>query len=114
MRLARRSALRLLGATALGASKLAGFVRPAHAAGQSVTVGIALPFTGASAEDATNILHGAVLAIEEANAKGGPGGYNVNILTLDNGTATAGQYDPAQAATNARKMVTDSTVVAAI
>ena len=114
MRLARRSALRLLGATALGASRLAGFVRPAHAAGQSVTVGIALPFTGASAEDATNILHGAVLAIEEANAKGGPGGFNVNILTLDNGTATAGQYDPAQAATNARKMVTDSTVVAAI
>ena len=33
---------------------------------------------------------------------------------LDDGTATAGQYDPAQAATNARKMVIDPTVVAAI
>ena len=33
---------------------------------------------------------------------------------LDDGTATAGQYDPAQAATNARKMVADKEVVAAI
>jgi len=33
---------------------------------------------------------------------------------LDDGTATAGQYDPAQAATNARKMVSDPSVVAAV
>ena len=115
MRLARRSALTLLGSTALlGTSSLTGGIRPARAAQKSVTIGITLPFTGAGAEDATNILHGAVLAIEEANAKGGPGGYDVKILTLDNGTATAGQYDPAQAATNARKMVSDPSVVGAI
>jgi branched-chain amino acid transport system substrate-binding protein len=115
MRLARRSALALLGSSALvGASESVGLVRPAHAADKSVTVGIALPLTGAGAEDATNILHGAMLAIEEANANGGPAGYQVKILTLDNGTATAGQYDPAQAATNARKMVSDPSVVAAI
>jgi len=114
MPLTRRSAVALLGSPALvGFADLAGFV-PARAAGKSVSIGIALPFTGASAEDATTILHGAVLAIEEANAKGGPGGYDIHILTLDNGTATAGQYDPAQAATNARKMVSDSAVVAAI
>jgi branched-chain amino acid transport system substrate-binding protein len=35
-------------------------------------------------------------------------------MVLDDGTATAGQYDPAQAATNARKMVSDPNVVAAI
>jgi branched-chain amino acid transport system substrate-binding protein len=109
MHLARRSALALFGSSAL-----AGLVRPVYAEGKFVTVGIALPLTGASAEDATTILHGAVLAIEEANAKGGLGGYEVRVLSLDNGTATAGQYDPAQAATNARKMVTDPTVVAAI
>ena len=115
MRLTRRSAVTLLGSsTLLAASQQTGLIRPARAAGKSITVGITLPFTGASAEDATNILHGAVLAIEEANAKGGPGGYTVNILTLDYGTATAGQYDPAQAATNARKMISDPTVVAAI
>jgi hypothetical protein len=40
-----------------------------------------------------------VLAIGEGNAKGGPGGYEVKVLTLDADTTTARQYDPAQAAT---------------
>jgi branched-chain amino acid transport system substrate-binding protein len=55
-----------------------------------------------------------MLAIDEANAKGGVAGYTVEAMVLDDGTATAGQYDPAQAATNARKMVSDPNVVAAI
>jgi branched-chain amino acid transport system substrate-binding protein len=109
MRVARRSALALL-----ASSTLAGVVRPARAGEKFVTVGINLPLTGAAAEDATNILHGAQLAIEEANAKGGVGGYEIRQLVLDDGTATAGQYDPAQAAINTRKMVVDPTVVAAI
>jgi hypothetical protein len=45
MRLARRSALGLLGSSAL-----AGFIGRAGADGKSVTVGINLPLTGASAE----------------------------------------------------------------
>lgn len=109
MRLARRSALTMLGSTAL-----AGFVRPARADDKFVTIGINLPLTGASAEDATNMLHGALLAIEQANAKGGPGGYQVRVLSLDDGTATAGQYDPAQSATNTRKMIVEPSLVAAI
>jgi branched-chain amino acid transport system substrate-binding protein len=87
---------------------------PARADDRTVTVGINVSLTGAGAEDSLTVLHGAVLALEEANAKGGPGGYRINILTLDDGTAAAGQYDPAQAAVNARKMVTDKSVVAAI
>lgn len=109
MRFRRRSALALLGSSAF-----AGFIRPTLAESKFVTIGIALPLTGASAEDATNILHGAVMAIEEANANGGVGGYEIRTMILDNGTATAGQYDPAQAATNTRKMVSDPAVVAAI
>src|ERR1700722_8217350 len=109
MRVTRRPVLALL-----GASTLAGFFRPARAADRFVTVGINLPLTGASAEDATNILHGAQLAIEEANAKGGLGGYEIRTLVLDDGTATAGQYDPAQSAINTRKMIVDPTVVAAV
>lgn len=84
------------------------------AADKTVTIGINLPFTGADAHDAQLIKEGAVLAIDEANAKGGAGGYKLNVMLLDDGTATAGQYDPAQAATNARKMVADDNVVAAI
>ena len=109
MRLARRSAVALLGSCAL-----AGFHRPASAKDKFVTVGINLPLTGASAEDATGILRGALLAIEEANAAGGPGGYEVRTLILDDGSATTGQADPMQSAINARKMVADLTVVAAI
>jgi branched-chain amino acid transport system substrate-binding protein len=109
MRVTRRSTLALLGSSAL-----AGSIRPVRAESKFVTIGIALPLTGASAEDATNILHGAVMAIEEANANGGIGGYELRTLILDNGTATAGQYDPAQAATNTRKMVSDPSCVAAI
>src|ERR1700722_11654777 len=86
----------------------------AHAADKTVKVGINLPFTGADAHDAELIKNGALLAIDEANAQGGVAGYKIEILLLDDGTATAGQYDPAQAATNARKMVSDKQVVAAI
>jgi branched-chain amino acid transport system substrate-binding protein len=109
MRVARRSALALLASTAL-----AGIIKPASADGKFVTIGINLSLTGAAAEDATNMLRGAQLAIEEANAKGGIGGYEIRQLVLDDATATAGQYDPAQAALNTRKMVLDPAVVAAV
>jgi branched-chain amino acid transport system substrate-binding protein len=79
-----------------------------------LAVGITLPLTGADAEDAELIKDGAVLAIEEANAKGGVAGYKIEIIILDSGTATAGQYDPAQAATNTKKLVANVGVVANI
>jgi len=109
----RRSAGRLIaGAAAITA--IGARVSSVHAADKEVTVGINLPFTGADAESATRIKNGAVLAIDDANAKGEVKGYKINIMLLDDGTATAGQYDPAQAATNARKMASDRSVVAAV
>ena len=107
----RRSTVRLLGGAAL-----AGLAAPyvARAAEKSVTVGIDLSLTGADAETAVLIKNGFIMAIDEANAKGGPSGYHINVLLLDDGTATAGQYDPAQAAVNVRKMVDDPTCVAAL
>jgi branched-chain amino acid transport system substrate-binding protein len=77
-----------------------------------VKIGITVPLTGADAEDATLIKDGAMIAIDEANAKGGIAGYKIVAVVYDNGTATAGQYDPAQAATNTRKLVADPEVVA--
>lgn len=107
----RRSMIRLTGASAA-----AGLLRPrvGFAAGKAVTIGIDLSLTGADAETAIRIRDGFMLGIDEANAKGGAAGYHLNVLLLDDGTATAGQYDPAQGATNARKMVSDPTVVAAL
>src|SRR5580692_11704972 len=110
--LSRRSLLVCLSTTALVGAFAGSDL--AQAADKSVKVGINLPFTGADAHDAELIKNGALLAIDEANAQGGVGGYKIEILLLDDGTATAGQYDPAQAATNARKMVSDKAVVAAI
>jgi branched-chain amino acid transport system substrate-binding protein len=110
--LSRRSLLACLSTTALVAAFAGSDL--AHAADKSVKLGINLPFTGADAHDAELIKDGALLAIDEANAQGGVAGYKIEVLLLDDGTATAGQYDPAQAATNARKMVSDKAVVAAI
>ena len=111
--LSRRSLIIHLSTTAL-VGVLAMHGRSAFAADKTVKIGINLPFTGADAHDAELIKDGALLAIDEANAEGGVGGYKIEVLLLDDGTATAGQYDPAQAATNARKMVADKSVVAAI
>jgi branched-chain amino acid transport system substrate-binding protein len=108
--LSRRTLIVHLPAVTLASSLAA----RAFAADKEVTIGIDLPLTGADAQSALKIKDGAIMAIDEANAKGGAGGYKLNVLVLDDGTATAGQYDPAQAATNARKFVADDTVVAAI
>ena len=108
--LSRRAVILNLPAATLIASS----AFPALAADKSVTIGINLPLTGADAHDAELIKDGAMLALDDANARGGVAGYKINVTVLDDGTATAGQYDPAQAATNARKMVADTNVVAAI
>jgi branched-chain amino acid transport system substrate-binding protein len=107
----RRSIICLAGATAVS-----GALRPVrgYAADKAVTIGIDLSLTGADAETAVLIRDGFLLAIEECNAKGGAAGNHLNVLMLDDGTATAGQYDPAQAAVNVRKMVADRSVVAAL
>ncbi len=88
--------------------------RAAYAADKVVKVGVNLSFTGADATNAERIGNGAIIAFEEANAAKAVKGYTFQIVKLDDATATAGQYDPAQAATNARTMVSDRAYVAAL
>jgi branched-chain amino acid transport system substrate-binding protein len=109
--LTRRAIAPLLATTAL-ATALGGV--SASAADKSIKVGLNLSLTGADAESALRIKNGALMAFDEINAKKDLGGWTIQPVVYDDGTATAGQYDPAQAATNARKMVSDKTVVAAI
>src|SRR5580704_17612031 len=98
----------------LGLAAFAGLASgtQASAADKTIKVGITLPLTGADAEGAILIKNGALLAIEEANAKGGVAGCRIETVVYDSGTASAGQYDPAQAATNTKKLVSDPAVVA--
>ncbi len=100
---------------ALGASFAAATaLRRARADTKTFRIALNLPFTGGSAESALQIKNGVMLAVDEVNAKGGVAGYKLEIVLMDDGTATAGGYDPGQAATNARKMVTDPTILAAL
>src|SRR3989442_7534127 len=71
-----------------------------RAAQKVLSIGITLPLTGADAEDAELIKDGAVLAIEEANAKGGGARYKIETVILDSDGATAGRSCPAQPPTN--------------
>jgi branched-chain amino acid transport system substrate-binding protein len=86
----------------------------AHAADKVVKIGVDLSLTGADSQGANRVKNGIVMAVDAANAGNAVPGYKFELLVTDDGTATAGQYDPAQAATNARKMVSDRDVVAAI
>ncbi len=109
--LTRRSAFKaaagLVVASAVGAA-------PAFAADKVVKVGLDMSFTGADSTDAVRMANGGILAFEEANKSHEVPGIIFRLEKYDDGTATAGQYDPAQAATNARKMVSDRAVLAAI
>ncbi len=102
-------------AAVLGIAALAGMAGFSAAQAQkTVKVGFTAPLTGADAEDAIHIKNGAMMAIDEANAAGAIPGYKIDVVVYDSGTATAGQYDPAQAATNTKKLVADPAVVANI
>ena len=109
----RRDATRLFAGTAATAA-LATRINPALAADKVIKIGADLSLTGADSENAQRIKNSLVMAIDAANKDKAVKGYTFELMTLDDGTATAGQYDPAQAATNARKMVSDPDVVAAV
>lgn len=114
-RFGRRKLVR--GAAAAALSLPAAFGVPAigHAAGiKTITIGMDFALTGAEAEEATVELDGAQLAVEEANAEHTVAGYELRTIVLNDATATAGGYDPAQSATNARKFAENSSVVAVV
>jgi len=103
----------LLAATATAVIGIAG-VDAAHAADKVVKIGLDLSLTGADSQGANRERNAIVMAFDAANEGHAVPGYKFELLVTDDGTATAGQYDPAQAATNARKMVADKDVVASI
>jgi branched-chain amino acid transport system substrate-binding protein len=108
----RRLLATTLGAGTIATVAIVGTFVPAKAADETVMIGITMPLTGADADAAVRIKNGAQMAIDEVNAKGGVAGYKLEAMVLDNATATAGQYDPAQAALNAKKLIANPKVVA--
>ena len=109
-RMTRRSAASLIGL----ASFAPAIVRPAHAQQKMLAIGMTLPLTGTLALQAGQVRDAVLYAIREANEKGGVAGYQFRDLSFDDASPTTGQYDPALAATNARKLLQDSAVIAAV
>src|SRR5258705_10465989 len=101
--------LALLAAVAL----LAGVSDRVTAQGKVVKIGLSLPLTGADADGSDAVLKGTQMAIAEVNAKGGAAAYKLEAAAFSSATPAAGQYDPAQAATNYKKFVPDPLVLVA-
>ena len=108
--ISRRHAMRLIGT---GAAMCATCGR-AVAADKMLSIGMSFPLTGSLALQAGIARDAVLYAIDEANQNGGVAGYRIRALVLDDASTTTGQYDPALAATNARKMLQDDTVIAAV
>lgn len=103
------------GMARLGVMALAGAaIRRARAQEKVLTIGMSVPLTGALAQQAAIVRNAAQFAVNEANEKGGVAGYQVKLMVLDDGSPTTGQYDPALSATNARRMLNDPSVIAAV
>jgi branched-chain amino acid transport system substrate-binding protein len=78
--------------------------------GGSVNVYSSLPLQGASKAQTEAMVQGMELAIKQADNKAGD--TEVNYTSLDDSTAQAGNWDPAQVAANARKVAQDKDAVA--
>src|SRR5712692_931544 len=91
-----------------------GLTGGAGAQQKTLKIGMSLPITGADADSADAILKGAQMGIADVTAKGGAGGFKFEAVVFDSATPAAGQYDPAQAATNYKKFIADPAVVSAV
>lgn len=80
--------------------------------GNTIKVGIDLPVSGADASIGVSTQNGAVLAIEQAEKKGLPGGFHIAADALDD--AVQGVHSPQQGAANTKTFISDGNVLAMI
>ncbi|GAC1568476.1 MAG: branched-chain amino acid ABC transporter substrate-binding protein [Vulcanimicrobiaceae bacterium] len=110
---ARISLAALLASLVTGcASHSSSTTQGAAGGGDVVKIGIDMPVSGADASTGIPTRNGAVQAIEEANAKGAPGGVKFAAYDLDD--AVQGAHDPGQGAQNTRAFVSDAAVLAIV
>jgi branched-chain amino acid transport system substrate-binding protein len=82
------------------------------AASGTVDVYSSLPLQGASKDQTNAMVKGIQLALAQANNKAGD--VTINYTSLDDSTAQAGNWDPQQTASNARKAAQDKKAIAYI
>ena len=86
---------------------------PAASGGEATgnaTIYSSLPLQGASKDQTNAMVDGIKLAVKQAGGKAG--GVTIKYQSLDDSTAQAGNWDPNQVASNARKVAQDKSAVA--
>jgi branched-chain amino acid transport system substrate-binding protein len=78
----------------------------------TLKVGISLPLSGGARADGGPTEKGVQLAIEQANAAGGIGGYMLEAVSLDH--AVAGKYNEVQGAQDMQTFVGDANVIGVV
>jgi branched-chain amino acid transport system substrate-binding protein len=79
------------------------------ASGNTVDIYSSLPMQGSSSAQTIPMVNGIRLALSQAHDKAGD--FTVKYTELDDSTAAAGKWDPAQTAANAREAATDPKAV---
>ncbi|HEX7163307.1 MAG TPA: ABC transporter substrate-binding protein, partial [Trebonia sp.] len=97
------------GCSSGSSSSASGSAGSGSASGNTVDVYSSLPMQGASNVQTIPMVNGMKLALEQAGGKAGK--FTVNYTVLDDSTAAAGKWDPAQTAANARKVASDPKAV---
>jgi len=82
--------------------------------GNSVKIVSSLPLTGSAVGQTQSIVNGIKQALTESNSTACDGKLKLDYESLDDATAAAGKWDPAQETGNANKAVADNNVVAYI
>jgi len=105
---------RLLAAATVAAflAACSGQNQTAAPSGTSIKIGIDLPVSGADASIGVSTQNGAVLAIEQAERHGLPGGFHVAADALDD--AVQGVHSPQQGAANTKSFISDANVLGMI
>lgn len=98
------------GAPATNAPSQGGSAAPSSRG--TIKIGVTFPLSGGARADGGPALRGAELAIAEANAAGGVGGYTLELSVLDH--AVNGQYNEQQGANDLSSFVNDPSVIAVI
>ena len=102
------TAVAVFGLAACGSSKSTSTSSTSGGSG-AIDIYSSLPLQGASTAQTDPMVNGMKLALEQAGNKAGS--LSVNYTSLDDSTAAAGKWDPAQCAANARKVAQDSKAV---
>jgi branched-chain amino acid transport system substrate-binding protein len=100
--------LRAFGALALAVVFVAAGCAGGTSGEKKLKLGVTLPLSGGAAADGQPTLKGAQLAVDEANEKGGIGGYTIELFPLDH--SVNGKYNEQQGAQDMQTFVGDPAV----